>query len=83
MGNEVIFNFYAICLQAFEALNERLVEARILMTPSWVLSFELMCDASDTIVGAVSEQRKDKIFHSIYYATKTLDTAQCNYTVIE
>ncbi|XP_021299374.1 uncharacterized protein LOC110428032 [Herrania umbratica] len=39
-----------------------------------------MCDASDYEVGAVLRQRKDKIFHSIYYASKTLNEPQKNYT---
>ncbi|WMV59676.1 hypothetical protein MTR67_053061 [Solanum verrucosum] len=41
-----------------------------------------MCDASDVVVGAVVEQRKEKVFHSIYYASKTLDSAQAYYKVI-
>ncbi|XP_075079179.1 uncharacterized protein LOC142164699 [Nicotiana tabacum] len=45
--------------------------------------FELMCDASDLAVGAVLGQRRNKIFHSIYYASKTLNPAQMNYTVTE
>ncbi|KAJ9552032.1 hypothetical protein OSB04_016077 [Centaurea solstitialis] len=34
-------------------------------------------------VGAVLGQRKDKIFYSIYYAIKTLNEAQINYTTTE
>ncbi|KAK8625861.1 hypothetical protein V6N13_057018 [Hibiscus sabdariffa] len=42
-----------------------------------------MCDASDYVVGAVLGQRKGKIFHPIYYANKTLNEAQVNYTTTE
>ncbi|PIN08325.1 DNA-directed DNA polymerase [Handroanthus impetiginosus] len=42
--------------------------------------FKLMCDASDFAIGAVLGQRKDKIFRWIYYANKTLNDAQLNYT---
>ena len=42
-----------------------------------------MCDASDYAVGAVLGQRKDKVLHVIYYASKTLDDAQVNYTTTE
>lgn len=38
-----------------------------------------MCDASDLSMGAVLGQEKYKVFHSIYYAGKTLDDAQMNY----
>ena len=39
-----------------------------------------MCDASDYAVGAVLGQRIDKKFQPIYYARKTLNQAQENYT---
>nr|XP_009761223.1 PREDICTED: uncharacterized protein LOC104213424 [Nicotiana sylvestris] len=42
-----------------------------------------MCDASDYAVGAVLGQRKDKLMHPIYYASRTLSGAQLNYTVTE
>ncbi|KAK8560041.1 hypothetical protein V6N12_012847 [Hibiscus sabdariffa] len=48
--------------------------------PDWTLPFELMCDASDYAVGEVLGQHKGKIFHPIYYASKTLNEAQINYT---
>ncbi|XP_049350203.1 uncharacterized protein LOC125814802 [Solanum verrucosum] len=37
----------------------------------------------DIAVGAVLGQRKDKMFHSVYYASKTLDAAQSNYIITE
>ena len=42
-----------------------------------------MCDASDFAIGAVLGQRRNKVFHPIYYASQTLTGAQWNYTVIE
>ncbi|KAK8544920.1 hypothetical protein V6N13_123228 [Hibiscus sabdariffa] len=42
-----------------------------------------MCDASDYAVGAVLGQRKGEVFHHIYYANKTLNDAQVNYTTTE
>ena len=39
-----------------------------------------MCDASDYAVGVVLGQRIDKLPHVIYYANKTLDDAQLNYS---
>ncbi|EOX94137.1 F7F22.17, putative [Theobroma cacao] len=40
-----------------------------------------MCDASNYVVGAVLGQRKAKILHPIYYASRTLNEAQANYTI--
>jgi len=54
-----------------------------MQAPDWSLPFELMCDASDFAVGAVLGQRKDKKPHVIYYASKTLNDAQLNYTTTE
>ncbi|MCQ7416347.1 DDE-type integrase/transposase/recombinase, partial [Salmonella enterica] len=45
--------------------------------------FEIMCDASDYALGAVLGQRRDKFFRAIYYASRTLDSAQQNYTTTE
>jgi len=42
-----------------------------------------MCDALNFAVGAVLAQRDGKLPHVIYYASKTLDAAQANYTTTE
>ncbi|XP_073153213.1 uncharacterized protein [Henckelia pumila] len=73
------FDFDSNCLQAFEVLRERLVTAPILTSPNWDLPFEVMCDASDSVVGAVLGQQIDKVFKTIYYASKTLNESQLNY----
>ncbi|XP_060202605.1 uncharacterized protein LOC132631023 [Lycium barbarum] len=45
------------------------------------LMTSLMCDASGFAIGAVLGQRHNKIMPLIYYARKTLNGAQMNYTV--
>ncbi|XP_061354673.1 uncharacterized protein LOC133299250 [Gastrolobium bilobum] len=67
----------------FESLKNKLITTPIIQPPDWNLPFELMCDASDHAIGVVLGQRKDKLFRSIYYASKTLNEAQVNYTVTE
>nr|GEW09502.1 reverse transcriptase domain-containing protein [Tanacetum cinerariifolium] len=47
------------------------------------LPFELMCDASDFVVGAVLRQRIEKHFRPIHYASKTMTEAESNYTTTE
>jgi len=42
-----------------------------------------MCDASDYAIGAVLGQRLDNRQHVIYYASRTLNEAQLNYTTTE
>nr|KYP31068.1 Retrovirus-related Pol polyprotein from transposon opus [Cajanus cajan] len=42
-----------------------------------------MCDASNYALGAVLAQRVDKFPRVIYYASRTLDASQANYTTTE
>ncbi|XP_048231763.1 uncharacterized protein LOC125370425 [Ricinus communis] len=69
--------------KAFELLKEKLTTIPILVSPNWRLPFELMCDASDFVVGAVLGQRLEKKFQPIYYARYTLTDAQEHYTTTE
>ena len=55
------------------------MSAPIMVAPDWSKEFELMCDASDYVVGAELGQRQDKVFHAIYYASKVINNAQMNY----
>ena len=57
--------------------------APIVRAPNWQLPFEVMCDASDLVIEAVLEQREDGKLYVVYYASKTLNKAQRNYTTIE
>nr|GEV41187.1 reverse transcriptase domain-containing protein [Tanacetum cinerariifolium] len=68
-------------IDAFENLKKKLTEAPILVVPDWNLPFELMCDASDFVIGAVLGQWKTKHFQPIHYASKTMIEAQIHYTM--
>ncbi|RVW82528.1 Transposon Ty3-I Gag-Pol polyprotein [Vitis vinifera] len=71
------------CQEAFKRLKSLLTTAPIVRSPNWSLPFELMCDASDYAVGAVLGQREDGKPYVVYYASKTLNDAQKNYTTTE
>ncbi|XP_060963705.1 uncharacterized protein LOC133033117 [Cannabis sativa] len=81
--NGVPFEFGEDCLKAFKVLKERLISAPIVTSSNWELPFELMRDASDYAIGAVLGQRVDSVFHTIYYASRTLNDAQLNYATTE
>ncbi|XP_073046163.1 uncharacterized protein [Primulina eburnea] len=83
LEKESTFIFDDNCLQAFEKIKMALVTEPIMTVPDWEHPFELMCDASDYAVGVVLGQRRDKVFRSIYYASRTMDAAQQNYTTTE
>ena len=77
------FDFDESCKAAFEEIKSRLVTAPIMVTPNWNKEFEIMRDASDYEMGAVLGQRTEKIFKAIYYAIKTFNEAQENYSTTE
>ncbi|KAM1376183.1 hypothetical protein ACFX2F_037951 [Malus domestica] len=83
LQKEVAFEFTKECTASFNQLKELLTTAPIIIPPDWSLPFELMCDASDYALGAVLGQRKDKKPHVIYYASRTLNDAQLNYSTTE
>ncbi|CAN6723526.1 unnamed protein product [Malus baccata var. baccata] len=83
LQKEVAFEFTKECTESFKQLKELLTTAPIIVPPDWSLPFELMCDASDYALGAVLGQRKDKRPHVIYYASRTLNDAQLNYSTTE
>ena len=76
-------NFDESCHNSFEEIKSRLVEAPIMEKPFWNREFEIMCDASDFAMGAVLGQKAEKVFKAIYYASKTFNEAQGNYSTTE
>lgn len=83
LEKEANFDFDEECLKAFNLLKEGLVTAPIIVSPDWSEPFEIMCDASDLALGAVLCQKREKVLHVIYYASKVLNEAQRNYTTTE
>ena len=83
LAKDAPFEFTDECLNAFHTLKKALISAPIIQPPDWSLPFEIMCDASDYVVGAVLDQNKDKKHHAIAYASKTLTGAQLNYATTE
>ncbi|XP_042387373.1 uncharacterized protein LOC121979449 [Zingiber officinale] len=83
LQKDVEFVFDEKCKEAFDRLREALISSPIMCAPDWLLPFELMCDASNFAVGAVLAQRVNGAPHVISYASKTLDSAQSNYTTTE
>ncbi|XP_074377771.1 uncharacterized protein LOC141719295 [Apium graveolens] len=83
LEKDVPFKFDEECLNAFEILKKKLTTTLSITVPDWSEPFEMMCDASDFAFGVVLGQRKNNVFHVIYYSSKTLNDAQLNYTTME
>ena len=56
-------------MKAFDELKMKLATTPIVQTPNWALPFELMCDASDKVVGAILGQRTGRLPNVICYAS--------------
>ena len=66
--------------KSFEELKAYLTTSPVVRAPNWQLPFEVMCDASDLAIGAVLGQREGGKPYVVYYASKTLNETQRNYT---
>ncbi|RDX94754.1 Retrovirus-related Pol polyprotein, partial [Mucuna pruriens] len=72
LQKDVELKFDQPCIEAFQELKNLLTFVPILQAPNWELPFELMCDASNSALGAVLGQRVgvDKLVHSNYTTTE-------------
>ena len=77
------FSWDGDCQKSFEELRSHLTTSPIVQAPDWQLPSEVMCDASDLSIGAVLGQREGVKPYVVYYASKTLNEAQRNYTTTE
>jgi hypothetical protein len=59
LEKDVAFDFDEKFLAAFRTLKSALVSAPIIQPSDWSQPFEIMCDASEYVVGAVLGQRKE------------------------
>jgi len=80
LAKDVPFYLDDGCLKVWERLKQELVSSPIISASDWTKSFEIMCDDSDFAIGAVLGQRIDNKQHVIYYASRTLNDTQLNYT---
>jgi len=53
---DVPFGFNKEFLRAFHRLKEALITTPVMQALDWELPFEVMCDASDYVVGAILGQ---------------------------
>ena len=61
----VKFDFDESFRSAFDEIKYRLVTAPIMLIPNWNNDFEIMCDASDLVMGIGLGQITEKIFKAI------------------
>jgi len=81
---DVAFDWKKPQQSAFEFLKNELVSAPILMYPRFDRPFILHTDASNVGLGAVLAQKNDQgNEHVIAYASRTLNSAEVNYSTTE
>ena len=83
LAKNVSFTVDAECMHSWEKLRKKLISAPIISAPDWSKPIEIMCDASDFVIGHILGQRIDNKQHVIYYSSRSLNDAQMNYTTTE
>ncbi|RDY09973.1 Retrovirus-related Pol polyprotein, partial [Mucuna pruriens] len=85
LQKEVDFVFDKAYVKAFQELKTKLTSTPILQALNWEYPFELMCDASNSTLGAILGQRAGvgQLSHVIAYTFRTMDPAQRNYTTMQ
>lgn len=77
------FEWTKECQNAFEQLKNDIIAEPVLICPDFTSEFEIQCDASNVALGAVLVQYIDGCEKVIAYASRTLSSAERNYTVTE
>jgi len=73
-----------MCEDAFQELKTALMNSPLLIYPNWEnRNFNLMTDASQYAIGVVLSQGDVPKDQPIAYASRTLNTAETNYSVIK
>jgi transposase InsO family protein len=69
--------------EAFRKLKEFLISAPILSCPHFDYPFTIQCDASEVGIGGVLSQEINGVEHVVAYCSRTLSSAERNYSVTE
>ncbi|KAG2973906.1 hypothetical protein PC121_g23685 [Phytophthora cactorum] len=82
LKKEAEWKWTAECQQAFDAVKQGLTEAPILAVADQDHPFHVVCDASDFAIGCALMQHdhesRDRV---VYYQSRQLKPAECNYPV--
>ncbi|CAB3992292.1 Transposon Ty3-G Gag-Pol poly [Paramuricea clavata] len=82
-GGQPEFCWTPVADKAFNDLKSRLCSAPILSLPDFSVPFTIYTDASDFGLGAVLSQRRGENEYVIAYASRTLTSAEKNYSTTE
>lgn len=83
LKKNIEFNFNEKCVQAFNRCKILLTTAPILQYPDFEKDFIISTDASQHSVGAILSQGEINADLPVYYASRTLNSAETRYSTIE
>jgi transposase InsO family protein len=78
-----VWSWGAVEQEAFQKLKTELVNPPILCYPRYELPFVLQTDASDKAIGAVLGQEQEGLLRVVAYGSRSLTSAEQNYSTIE
>ena len=61
LEKDVIFSFDEACMTALGEINNKLIEALIIVAPNWGEPFEIMCDAMALQWGCVRAKKRENV----------------------
>ena len=83
LKKNVIFKWSVVQQDAFETLKNHLLEKTILQFPDFECPFNITTDASNYAIGAILSQGEYPNDLPIAYASRSLNSAEINYSTIE
>ena len=83
LAKDASFEWTPGCKESFRTVKEKLTSTSIIQSPDWSFPFEIMCDVNKHAVGAVLGQRREGKPFVVYYVSRTLNSAQMNYSTTE
>lgn len=79
----VVFSWTNAQQKAFDTLKQLLCNAPVLKVFDPLLETRIICDASDYAIGSVLEQLHESDWHPVEYISKSLSSAEVNYSATE
>ena len=83
LGKDIAWHFDTPQIKAVDQLKQMITSSPILKFFDTQIPIRISCDASQSGLGAILEQKHGEEWHPVAYASRSLNTAERNYCQIE